>query len=189
MSFPKVNPVTTKAWAELTKHFAEIKDSNIQQFFADDARRTQDFSITFSDFYLDYSKNRINSKTRNLLLQLADEVGLKAAIEAQFSGEKVNETEDRAVRHTDLRNFEQLPKEVKQTLKKMRVFSKRIIDKSRKGYTGKPITDIVNIGVGGSDLGPDMVTEALGYYKNHLRAHFISNVDGDHVREVLKNID
>jgi len=189
MSFPKVNPVTTKAWAELTKHFSQIKDSKMQQFFADDFGRAQDFSITFNDLYLDYSKNRINTKTLNLLLQLAEEVGLRAAIEAQSSGEKINETEDRAVRHTDLRDFEQLPKEVRQTLKKMRVFSKRIIDKSRRGYTGKPFTDVVNIGIGGSDLGPDMVTEALRYYKNHLRVHYISNVDGDHVREVLKNLD
>jgi len=189
MSFPKVNPVTTKAWAELTKHFAEIKDSKMQQFFAEDSHRTQDFSISWNNFYLDYSKNKINLKTRELLLQLADEVRLREAIDAQFSGEKINETEDRAVRHTDLRNLEQLPKAVKQTLTKMRVFSKRIIDKSRKGYTGKPITDIVNIGVGGSDLGPDMVTEALRYYKSHLRVHFISNVDGDHVRDVLSKLD
>lgn len=189
MSFPKVNPVTTKAWAELTKHFAEIKDSKMQQFFAEDSGRAQDFSIIWNDFYLDYSKNRINPKTRDILLQLADEIGLREAIDAQFSGEKINETEDRAARHTDLRNFENLPKEVKQTLKKMRVFSKRIIDKSRKGYTGKSITDVVNIGIGGSDLGPDMVTEALSFYKNHLKVHYLSNVDGDHVREVLKNLD
>jgi glucose-6-phosphate isomerase len=189
MSFPKVNPVTTKAWAQLTKHFAEIKDSKMQQFFAEDSGRAQDFSITFNEFYLDYSKNRINAKTRNLLLKLADEVGLRAAIDAQFTREKINETEDRAVRHTDLRNFENLPKEVKRTLKNMRVFSKRIIDKTRRGYTGKPFTDIVNIGIGGSDLGPDMVTEALSYYKNHLNVHYISNVDGDHVREVLKKLD
>jgi glucose-6-phosphate isomerase len=189
MSFPKVNPVTTKAWAALTKHFAEIKDIKMQQFFAEDSNRVQDFSITFNDFYLDYSKNRINAKTKNLLLELAEEVKLREAIDAQFSGEKINETEDRAVRHTDLRNFENLPKEVKRTLKNMRVFSKRIIDKTRRGYTGKPFTDIVNIGIGGSDLGPDMVTEALSYYKNHLKVHYISNVDGDHVREVLKKLD
>mgnify|MGYP001211803713 CR=1 FL=1 len=189
MSFPNVNPVTTKAWAEITKHFTEIKDSKMQQFFAEDPHRTQDFSISWNNFYLDYSKNRINPKTRELLLQLADEVRLKEAIDAQFSGDKINETEDRAVRHTDLRDFENLPKEVKRTLKNMRVFSKRIIDKSRKGYTGKPITDVVNIGIGGSDLGPAMVTEALSFYKNHLRIHFISNVDGDHVKEVLKNLD
>lgn len=189
MSFPKVNPVTTPAWAELTKHFAEIKDSKIQQFFTENPHRAKDFSISWNDFYLDYSKNRISPKTKNLLLQLADETGLKQAIAAQFTGEKINETEDRAVRHTDLRNFENLPKEVKRTLKNMRVFSKRIIDKTRKGYTGKPFTDIVNIGIGGSDLGPDMVAEALSYYKNHLNVHFISNVDGDHVREVLNKLD
>lgn len=189
MSFPKINPVTTNAWAELTKHFAQIKDSKMQQLFAENAHRTQDFSISWNNFYLDYSKNRITSKTRDLLVQLAEETGLKEAIVAQFSGEKINETEDRAVRHTDLRNFENLPKQVKRTLKNMRVFSKRVIDKTRRGYTGKPFTDIVNIGVGGSDLGADMATRALGHYQNHLKVHFISNIDGDHVREVLKNLD
>lgn len=189
MSFPKINPVTTQAWGKLTKHFAEIKNSNMQQFFVDNPRRAQEFSLHWNDFFLDYSKNRINPKTRNLLLELAEEVKLREAIDAQFSGEKINETEDRAVRHTDLRNFENLPKEVKRTLKNMRVFSKRIIDKTRRGYTGKPFTDVVNIGIGGSDLGPDMVTEALSYYKNHLKAHYISNVDGDYVREVLKKLD
>ncbi len=189
MNFPKVNPVTTRAWAELTKHFAEIKDSKMHLFFEEDSKRAHHFSLSWNDFYLDYSKNRITGKTLELLIQLAEEVKLNDAIEAQFSGEKINETEGRAVRHTALRDFENMPKEVKQALKKMRVFSKRIIDKTWKGYSGKPITDVVNIGIGGSDLGPQMVTEALGYYKNHLRLHYISNVDGDHVQETLKKLD
>lgn len=189
MSFPKTNPVTTKAWAELTKHFAEIKDSKMQQFFAEDSKRAHNFSISWNDFYLDYSKNRITDKTLELLLQLAEEVKLGDAIEAQFSGEHINETEHRPVLHTALRNFDAMPKEVKKTLRQMRRVSKNIINKTWKGYTGKPITDIVNIGIGGSDLGPDMVTKALAYYKNNLNTHFISNVDGDHVQETLKNLD
>ncbi len=189
MSFPSVNPTTTKAWALLEKHFSEIKERKMQELFADDHNRANKFSLEWEDFYLDYSKNRINKETLDLLFGLAEEVQLKRAIEAQFSGEKINQTEDRAVLHTALRNFDTMPKEVKQTLKKMRVFSKRIIDKSWKGYTGKPITDVVNIGIGGSDLGPDMVTEALTFYKNHLSIHYISNVDGDHVEETLKKLN
>lgn len=189
MSFPTINPITTKAWAGLKKHFAVVSDNKMQQYFSQDPSRAKCFSIAWEDFYVDYSKNRITAETMDLLLQLAEEVKLKEAIEAQFSGKKINQTEDRAVRHTALRDFENMPKEVKQALKKMRVFSKRIIDKTWKGYSGKPITDVVNIGIGGSDLGPQMVTEALGYYKNHLRVHYISNVDGDHVQETLKKLD
>jgi len=189
MSFPSINPTTTKAWALLQKHFSEIKNMKMQELFAEDSARAEKFSVSWEDFYLDYSKNRITGETLDLLIQLAEEVDLKNAIEAQFSGEKINRTEDRAVLHTALRNFEKMPKEVKQTLKKMRVFSKRVIDKSWKGYTGKPITDVVNIGIGGSDLGPDMISEALTYYKNHLNIHYISNVDGDHVEETLKKLN
>lgn len=188
MSFPSINPVNTEAWATLQKHFEELKDYHISQFFSEDDARAARFSIDWKDFYLDYSKNRVNSQTMDLLLQLANEVKLKDAIDAQLKGEHINQTEDRAVRHTALRDFENMPKEVKQTLKKMRVFSKKVIDRSWKGYTGKAITDVVNIGIGGSDLGPDMVTEALSYYKNHLRVHYISNVDGDHVQETLKTL-
>ncbi|MBA3985403.1 MAG: glucose-6-phosphate isomerase, partial [Flavobacteriales bacterium] len=189
MSFPSVNPTTTKAWALLQKHFSEIKNMKMQKLFAEDSARAEKFSVSWEDFYLDYSKNRITGETLDLLIQLAEEVNLKNAIDEQFSGENINRTEDRAVLHTALRNFEKMPKEVKQTLKKMRVFSKRVIDKSWKGYTGKPITDVVNIGIGGSDLGPDMISEALTYYKNLLNTHYISNVDGDHVAETLKKLN
>ncbi len=189
MSFPAINPITTKAWNELKKHFATVKNQKMQQYFDEDPSRAAYFSIEWQDFYLDYSKNKMTSQTIELLLQLAEEVKLKEAIAAQFDGDKINQTEDRAVGHTRLRDFDAMPKEVKQALKKMRVFSKRIIDKTWKGYSGKPITDVVNIGIGGSDLGPQMITEALGYYKNHLRVHFISNVDGDHVQETLKKLD
>lgn len=189
MSFPKVNPLTTKAWEELTEHFDEIKDSKMQQFFADEPGRAEQFSISWNKFYLDYSKNRITEKTLRILLQLAEQVHLKEAIDAQFDGEQINETEARAVLHTSLRDFKRLPPEVDQTLRKMKHFSETIINGKWKGYTGKPITDVVNIGIGGSHLGADMVTEALTFYKNHLRVHFISNVDGDHVLETLKGLD
>jgi len=189
MSFPSINPAKTKTWAKLQTHFDEVKDQPMQNYFAEDNSRAAHLSIEWRNFYLDYSKNRVTSQTMELLLQLAEEVKLKEAIEAQLSGEHINQTEDRAVRHTALRDFENMPKEVKQALKKMRFFSKKVIDKSWKGYTGKPITDVVNIGIGGSDLGPDMVTEALSFYKNHLRVHYVSNVDGDHVQETLKKLE
>lgn len=189
MSFPSINPITTKAWSELKKHFATVKDQKMQQYFEEDPSRATLFSIDWQDFYLDFSKNRLTPQTMELLHNLAEEIDLKQAIAAQFTGKKINQTEDRAVGHTKLRDFDAIPKEVKQVLKKMRVFSKRIINKTWTGFSGKPITDVVNIGIGGSDLGPDMVTEALSYYKNHLRLHFISNVDGDHVQETLNKLD
>lgn len=188
MTFPSINPTKTAAWSKLQKNYAEVKKQSLHKYFSEDPARATRFSIEWEDFYLDYSKNKVTPETMQLLFQLAEEVKLKDAIEAQFSGEPINQTENRAVRHTALRDFENMPKEVKQTLKKMRVFSKQVIDKSWKGYTGKAITDVVNIGIGGSDLGPDMVTEALRFYKNHLNVHYISNVDGDHVQETLKKL-
>lgn len=189
MAFPKVNPTQTEAWKLLSKHFQEMKDVKMQDLFAEDASRSQQFSISWNDFFVDYSKNRITEKTQKLLLQLAEEVQLKDAIEAQFSGIQINETEDRAVGHTQLRNFKKLPKEVSEALQKMKSFSEEIITGNWKGYSGKSITHIVNIGIGGSDLGPDMVCEAFRYYKNHLDVRFVSNVDGDHVMESIKDLD
>lgn len=189
MAFPKVNPTQTEAWKLLSTHFSEMKDMKMQDLFSEDSSRAQQFSITWNDFFVDYSKNRITEKTQKLLLQLAEEVQLKEAIEAQFSGLHINETENRAVGHTQLRNFKKLPKEVAEALQKMKSFSEEIISGNWKGYTGKPITHIVNIGIGGSDLGPDMVCEALRYYKNQLEVRFVSNVDGDHVMESIKDLD
>ncbi len=188
MNFPKVNPTQTNAWHQLESHFQEAKDIGMQQLFAEDSARGASFSIAWKDFYLDYSKNRITKKTLSLLFDLANEVQLKEAIEAQFRGDKINETEQRAVGHTALRNFKKMPLEVSETLDKMKAFSSKIINGSWKGYSGKPITHIVNVGIGGSDLGPDMVCEALKFYKNHLDVRFISNVDGDHVMESLKGL-
>ncbi|MCB0451535.1 MAG: glucose-6-phosphate isomerase [Aequorivita sp.] len=185
MSLPKINPTKTEAWKALEKHFQETKMLQMQDIFEKDANRANQFKITWQDFYIDYSKNRITNETLSLLLKLAEEVKLKEAIRQQFSGEKINETEDRAVLHTALRDFANMKPEVKATLQKMQIFSNKIINGSHKGFTGKAITDVVNIGIGGSHLGPEMVAEALQFYRNHLKIHFIANIDGDNVAETL----
>ncbi|MDC7995444.1 glucose-6-phosphate isomerase [Altibacter sp. HG106] len=189
MTFPKINPTQTQAWAALQLHFEQLKAEHLVDLFQQQSTRAHDMSLQWEDFYLDYSKNRIDKETLSLLFQLAEECHLPDAIKAQFSLEKINETEHRAVGHTALRNFEAMPKEVSETLEKMQFFSESVISGDWKGFTGKPIKTVVNIGIGGSDLGPDMVCEALKYYRNHLEVHFVSNVDGDHVMEVLKDLD
>ncbi len=193
-----VNPTETKAWQYLTNHYSEIKDVHIKSLFNSNSDRKNKFTIYFNDFEFDYSKNRITEETLKHLFELANEVELKSAIDAYFSGEKINVTEKRAVLHTALRNQSNskifvdgkniLP-EVKETLNQMESFSNTVISGDWKGFTNKSITDIVNIGIGGSDLGPDMVVESLKYYKNHLNVHFVSNIDGDHVQEVIKNLN
>ncbi len=189
MSVPKINPTKTAAWTELERHFNTINDKKMQQWFKDDEGRAARMAITWEDFYLDYSKNRVTNETIQKLLNLANGVDLRSAIDAQFSGEQINETEGRAVLHTALRDFKNMKPEVQETLQKIKSFSEKVIDGKWKGATGKSITDVVNIGIGGSDLGPDMVCEALQYYKNHLNVHFVSNVDGDHVTETIKSLD
>lgn len=194
-----INPTQTSAWQALQNHYAEMKDVTIASLFADDADRFAKFSATFNDQMLvDYSKNRITQETLDKLLALAKETDLQGAIKSMFSGEKINRTEDRAVLHVALRNRSNTPilvdgkdvmPEVNAVLEKMKSFSEAIISGSWKGYTGKAITDVVNIGIGGSDLGPFMVTEALRPYKNHLNMHFVSNVDGTHIAEVLKKVN
>ncbi len=189
MSLPSINPTKTKAWQLLEEHFQQLKSQEMQQVFKQDPERADRFKILWNDFYLDYSKNRITEETITLLLNLAEEVNLKEAINQQFSGEKINETEDRAVLHTALRDFDAMKPEVKTTLKQVQDFSTRVIEGSHKGYTGKAITDVVNIGIGGSHLGPEMVTEALQYYRNHLNVHYIANIDGDSVVEILNGLN
>lgn len=189
MSLPKINPTTTKAWKKLEALHAQSEAVLMQEQFVKDPARADKFSIAWNEFYIDYSKNRIDQDSFNTLLDLAQETQLKTAIEAQFEGLPINETEKRAVGHTALRNFKELPEEVGTTLEKIKGFTEAVIQGTWKGYTGKPITDIVNIGIGGSDLGPDMVCEALSYYHNHLKVRFVSNVDGDHVMEQLKGLD
>ncbi|HHL4592293.1 TPA: glucose-6-phosphate isomerase [Escherichia coli] len=194
-----INPTQTAAWQALQKHFDEMKDVTIADLFAKDGDRFSKFSATFGDQILvDYSKNRITEETLAKLQDLAKECDLAGAIKSMFSGEKINRTENRAVLHVALRNRSNTPilvdgkdvmPEVNAVLEKMKTFSEAIISGEWKGYTGKAITDVVNIGIGGSDLGPYMVTEALRPYKNHLNMHFVSNVDGTHIAEVLKKVN
>ncbi|EEU9481230.1 TPA: glucose-6-phosphate isomerase [Escherichia coli] len=194
-----INPTQTAAWQALQKHFDEMKDVTIADLFAKDGDRFSKFSATFNDQMLvDYSKNRITEETLAKLQDLAKECDLAGAIKSMFSGEKINRTENRAVLHVALRNRSNTPilvdgkdvmPEVNAVLEKMKTFSEAIISGEWKGYTGKAITDVVNIGIGGSDLGPYMVTEALRPYKNHLNMHFVSNVDGTHIAEVLKKVN
>ncbi|ENE83345.1 glucose-6-phosphate isomerase [Escherichia coli] len=194
-----INPTQTAAWQALQKHFDEMKDVTIADLFAKDGDRFSKFSATFDDQMLvDYSKNRITEETLAKLQDLAKECDLAGAIKSMFSGEKINRTENRAVLHVALRNRSNTPilvdgkdvmPEVNAVLEKMKTFSEAIISGEWKGYTGKAITDVVNIGIGGSDLGPYMGTEALRPYKNHLNMHFVSNVDGTHIAEVLKKVN
>ncbi|MCG6186132.1 glucose-6-phosphate isomerase [Maribellus maritimus] len=195
---PKINPTTTEAWKKLEDYFAGFKSTQIKELFADDIERFQKYSLKFEDILVDVSKNRVDETVRSLLVELATECGLKEAIGGMFSGEKINATENRAVLHVALRNRSNSPiivdgkdvmPEVNVVLEQMKVFSEEIISGKWKGYTGKSITDVVNIGIGGSDLGPLMVTEALKPYKNHLNLHFVSNVDGTHIAETLKKVD
>ncbi|RDK87010.1 glucose-6-phosphate isomerase [Marinirhabdus gelatinilytica] len=189
MPLPKIDPTSTKAWKALQTHFNEMREVDVRDLFAENPARATDFSISWNDFFVDISKNRITPKTRELLLQLADEVALKSAIEAQFQGEKINETEDRAVLHTALRDFSNMKPEVAEGLQKMKAFSEAIHNKTYKGYTGKPIDTVVNIGIGGSHLGPEMVCTALQDYNKGINVHFISNIDGDAVARTLQQVD
>ncbi len=198
MALSKINPTTTPAWQKLEEHYKNIKDVKMKDLFANNADRAHNMSVIWNDFYLDYSKNRITPDTLKYLLELADEVKLKEAIDKQFSGAVINETEQRAVLHTALRakendsftvNGKNIIPEVYKAKQKIEAFTNKIINGELKGYTGKPFTHVVNIGIGGSDLGPAMVVDALQYYKNHITTHFVSNVDGDHVNEIIKKLD
>jgi len=198
MALKNINPTKTKAWEKLQSHFDQIKALRMDDMFKNNPKRKESFTFKNDDFSLDASKNRIDKKGLELLIDLANEVGLKEAVAAQFSGEKINQTENRAVLHTALRDKSPVPifvngknikTEIAQTLARIKTFTDAVISGEHKGYTGKNITDIVNIGIGGSDLGPKMAVEALTFYKNNLTCHFISNVDGDHVYETLKNLN
>lgn len=194
----KINFTQTKAYQYLADHLVEMSDYHMKDLFKQDPDRFEKFTILFNDILVDYSKNRINDTTLALLMQLAKECELEKAIQSLMNGEKINETENRAVLHTALRNRSNRPimaegkdvmPEVNAVLEKMKKFSESIISGSWKGYTGKSITSVVNIGIGGSDLGPVMVTESLKAYKNHLELHFVSNVDGTHIAETLKKVN
>jgi glucose-6-phosphate isomerase len=195
---PSINFTETKAYTYLTDHFIDMSGKSLKDLFEEDKDRFEKFSLLFGDIMLDFSKNRINDTTLALLIQLARECKLDEAIKAMFSGEVINQTEGRPVLHIALRNQsdqvitvggKNVMEDVNRVLDKMKSFSEQIISGSWKGYTGKAITDVVNIGIGGSDLGPVMVTEALKAYKNHLTMHFVSNIDGTHIVETLKTVN
>jgi glucose-6-phosphate isomerase len=192
------NPTTTQSWSKLQEHYQQMKNSSIQEMFAADNTRVDKLNIQWNDFLVDYSKNIITPETMTLLVDLANEMGLKAAINDYFEGALINKTEGRAVLHTALRakdsavvnvNGENVIPEIYEVRNKIKNFTNEIENGARKGYTGKVFTDVVNIGIGGSDLGPAMAVEALQYYKNNLSVHFVSNVDGDHVNEIIKKLN
>lgn len=198
MALDTINPTETAAWKKLQSHYDAMQSVTMQEMFQADASRTDKFNLKWNDFLIDYSKNIINQKTIDLLLELANQVGLENAIAEYFGGGLINQTENRAVLHTALRARESavinvnginvIP-EVYAVKNKIKAFTHEVVSGQRIGYTGKPFTDIVNIGIGGSDLGPVMVVEALQFYKNHLNVHFVSNVDGDHANEIIKKLN
>ncbi len=194
---PKINPLNTSAWKALNDHFAN-NDFELRTLFQYNENRFKEFSLETENYLFDYSKNLADSKTIELLLDLAKETELKSAIKSMFAGDKINETEGRAVLHTALRDFsgkeilvdgENIKPGIKKVLDHMKAFSESIISGSHKGFTGKEITDVVNVGIGGSDLGPVMVCSALKHFKTRLNVHFVSNVDGNHMVEVVKDLD
>lgn len=193
-----INPTQTNAWSKLQNHYNDFQNKHLRELFAENPNRFNDFHVQFNDILFDYSKNRISQETKDLLIELANDCELKVAINAMFSGEHINKTEVRAVLHTALRNFgdepvlvdgeDVLPK-VEAVRNQMKMFTAKVISGAWKGFSNKEITDVVNIGIGGSDLGPVMVVEALKAYKSRLNVHFVSNVDGTHIAETLKNLN
>ena len=198
MALQSINPTQTQAWKKLQAHFETMKNVQMQHLFANEPARAEKMHLQWNDFLVDYSKNIISDETISLLQELANEVQLKDAITKYFDGDVINQTENRAVLHTALRAKENasvqvdgvnVMPEIYSVKNKIKNFSNEIISGQRKGFSGKPFTDVVNIGIGGSDLGPAMIVEALQYYKNNLNVHFVSNVDGDHVNEIIKKIN
>jgi glucose-6-phosphate isomerase len=198
MPLENTNPTLAEAWKKLEQHFEHTRDLQLKDLFKKNPGRAESLSLKWNDFLIDFSKNRISEETISLLVELAKEVGLEDGIKKYFSGDLINQTEGRAVLHTALRagasedirvDGQNVIPEVYSVKKQIEEFSRKVISGDKKGYTGKAFTDVVNIGIGGSDLGPAMVTEALAYYGNHLQMHFVSNVDGDHVHEILKRLD
>lgn len=198
MALQSINPTQTQAWKKLQAHFETMKNVQMQHLFANEPARAEKMHLQWNDFLVDYSKNIISDETISLLQELANEVQLKDAITKYFDGDVINQTENRAVLHTALRAKENasvridgvnVMPQIYSVKNKIKNFSNEIIAGQRKGFSGKPFTDVVNIGIGGSDLGPAMIVEALQYYKNDLNVHFVSNVDGDHVNEIIKKIN
>jgi len=196
---PRTNPTATKQWQDIKQHYEEMKNVHMRDLFRDDPDRFTQFSISTKEILFDYSKNIISDKTIRLLLNLANECRLSTAIEAMFNGDKINEMENRPVLHTALRNFSGKPAyaegtdvmpAVKKVQKQMKNFCNKIHSGKWRGYTGKRIRYIVNIGIGGSDLGPLMVTEALKpYWAKKIQTYFVSNIDASHITETLKKVN
>jgi glucose-6-phosphate isomerase len=198
MALKAINPTTTKSWSKLQAHFLEIKETHLKDLFQSNPNRAEELTVKWEDFYVDFSKNRITKETLARLIDLANELQLKDAISKQFSGDSINQTENRAVLHTALRapktaqifvDGENIIPEIYEVKHKIETFTNAVVSGVHKGFSGKAITDVVNIGIGGSDLGPAMVVDALQFYKNHLTTHFVSNVDGDHYQEVVKKLN
>ena len=198
MTLPRINPLKTKSWKDLKNHFNKIKATSISDLFVNDPNRFKNFSIDFGDLLLDFSRNRINDETLDIFEKLAEEIKLSDAIKSYFNGEKINETEGRGVLHTAVRNQSNnklihdgvnIMEKIKTERERVFKFSNEIITGNYLGFSGKKISTIVNVGIGGSDLGPKMVTEALEFYRNHLNIKFISNVDGDHIHGLLEVLD
>ena len=198
MTLPRINPLKTKSWEDLKNHFNKIKGTSISDLFVNDPNRFKNFSINFGDLLLDFSRNRINDETLDIFEKLAEEIKLSDAIKSYFNGEKINETEGRGVLHTAVRNQSNnklihdgvnIIEKIKTERERVFKFSNEIITGNYLGFSGKKISTIVNVGIGGSDLGPKMVTEALEFYRNHLNIKFISNVDGDHIHGLLEVLD
>jgi len=198
MILPSVNPTSTIAWKQLLEHFSEMENVEMKEMFSIDNTRAEKFHIKWNEFLLDYSKNRINEKTLKLLIDLANEVGLKESISSYFEGNKINETECRAALHVALRakenelyhiNGKNVVPDVYKVKQQIKNLTSQILEGKKKGFSGKVFTDIINIGIGGSDLGPAMVVEALKFYKNELNSHFVSNADVDYTQEILKKLN
>lgn len=198
MALKAINPTQTQSWKNLENHFSEIKDVHLKTLFKANPNRAEQFTAKWQDFYVDFSKNRITKATLSQLINLANELDLKDAIKKYFSGDLINATEGRAVLHTALRasrasevmvQGKNVVPEVYEVREKIKTFTEAVVQGNHLGYTGKKITDVVNVGIGGSDLGPAMVVDALHFYKNHLNTHFVSNVDGDHYQEIIKNLN
>ncbi|RZN75156.1 MAG: glucose-6-phosphate isomerase, partial [Winogradskyella sp.] len=198
MALQVTNPTTTKAWSKLQSHFLELKDSHLKELFKTNPKRASELTVIWDDFYVDFSKNRITKGTLTLLINLAEELNLKDAISKYFEGDIINQTEGRAVLHTALRasknaevfvDGENVIPGVYAVKEKIKNFTDAVTNGNHKGFTGKQITDVVNIGIGGSDLGPAMVVDSLQFYKNQLNTHFVSNVDGDHYQEIVKKLN
>ncbi len=192
----KNNPTQTQAWKKLSSHFERLKDVHIQDMFAKNSNREQELTSCWGDFFVDFSRNRWTSETNQLFSDLASEMHLKEQIDLYFKENNLNFTENRAVLHTALRSAEKeillqgknIISDIKTVNSKIERFTTGVINGTKKGHTGKPFTDVVNIGIGGSDLGPKLACNALKYYKNHLNIHYISNIDGDELQETLQKV-